>query len=525
MPDAPNNPHRDELSDLRACFSACLDTSSYGTLVCGQDGTVLAANSRLCELFTLDRDAIIGRPAPDVLSRIGRSFADTGAFSARLNAARAEATASGSVDGRTGAQSLESWLDDALPLKSGKSQVISITCAAIRRDGQVLGDVWSFEDAGEVSRDDALLHTLGEASATAYVITRVSDATILYANEEMGRLLGCPPSELIGGQSYPFYDNPDDRTVYINRLMQEGRIRNHEVKMRRRDGATFWSLLSMNKLDLAGETVAIGSLYDITARRHAEEKQQAALRELRETQAMLVTSEKMAALGNLVAGIAHEINTPVGAMLSTHDTLMRAFARLKPQLRADRPETEPLVRTIQDCNEVIQCGANRVAAIVRRLRSFARLDEAELQEANLEEGLDDTLALLHHQLKHGIEIERDYGSIPPIRCYPGRLNQVFLNLLVNARQAIEGTGKITVRTRKLDGRVSVQIIDSGCGIPPDHIPRLFDPGFTTKGVGVGTGLGLSICFQIIQEHKGEIRVESKVDTGTTFEVLVPEAPG
>ncbi|MDP6037886.1 MAG: ATP-binding protein, partial [Candidatus Latescibacteria bacterium] len=212
---------------------------------------------------------------------------------------------------------------------------------------------------------------------------------------------------------------------------------------------------------------------------------------LQETQTKLVQSEKMASLGNLVAGIAHEINTPVGAINSMHDTLMRAVDRLKgvleTQYHDDLQNNRPMraaLRVIQDGNRVIATGTERVTEIVRSLRSFARLDEAEMKEANLHEGIENTLTLVHHDLKNRIEVVRDYSDIPPVTCFPSRLNQVFLNLLVNAGQAIDGQGKIAISTRRVEDEVEIGITDSGKGIPEENVARIFDPGFTTKGVGV-----------------------------------------
>jgi signal transduction histidine kinase len=246
---------------------------------------------------------------------------------------------------------------------------------------------------------------------------------------------------------------------------------------------------------------------------------------LQRSQAMLATADKMASLGMLVAGIAHEINTPVGAVLSSHDTLTRAFVRLKELLGTldapTRAQVEQLLQVIDDCNDVMRNGSQRVAGIVRRLRRFARLDEAELQLTDLEEGLDDTLALVQHELKQRIRLTRDYAGVPPIHCYAGRMNQVFLNLIVNALQAMEGPGELTIRTWLAGGSVHVSVQDTGPGIAPEHLPRLFDPGFTTKGVGVGTGLGLAICYQIVQDHRGRIDVSSERGHGARFEVVIP----
>ena len=255
------------------------------------------------------------------------------------------------------------------------------------------------------------------------------------------------------------------------------------------------------------------------------------LEELVHTQNQLVRSEKMAALGNLVAGIAHEINTPMGAMRSMHDTLMRAVERLQQTVAQEFPEAcreggglTKVLKIIADSHQVIETGSDRVATMVRSLRNFARLDDTGLEDADLHQGLDDSLMLVHHDIKYRIEVVKQYSDIPLVKCCSGRINQVFLNLLTNAQQAIEGHGTITVATA-LDGdEVRVAISDTGHGIPKDQLTKIFEPGFTTKGPGEGTGLGLSICHQIMQDHQGGIEVESVVGKGSTFTVVLPVEP-
>ncbi len=252
-------------------------------------------------------------------------------------------------------------------------------------------------------------------------------------------------------------------------------------------------------------------------------------RELRETQSQLIQSEKMASLGNLVAGVAHEINTPVGAISSMHNTMTRAIEKLKTAIMGNCPDgtTEDknvtnALKVIEDANSVINSGTERVTDIVKRLRSFARLDEAEIKKVDIHEGIEDTLMLVHHQLKRHVTITKDFGNVPPISCFPGQLNQVYVNILVNAGQAIEGTGEITITTRHEDGNVTIEIRDTGKGVSKEEINRIFDPGYTTKGVGVGTGLGLSICYQIIKAHRGDIKVTSEKGKGTTFIIRIPD---
>ncbi len=262
--------------------------------------------------------------------------------------------------------------------------------------------------------------------------------------------------------------------------------------------------------------------------RTLEQKVEERTREVKEKQAQLVQSSKMAALGSLVAGVAHEINTPVGAISSMHNTLMRAVDKIRGEIEdclrethKERAKIQSSLGVIDEANKVIQTGTERVIDIVKRLRSFARLDEAELKDADINEGIEDTLTIIHHQIKHDITVVKNYGDIPKISCFPGRLNQVFLNLLINAKQAIEGKGTITISTYAKNTKVYIEIKDTGRGIAREHLTRIFDPGFTTKGVGVGTGLGLSICYQIVEDHHGEILVESGAGKGTTFTVILP----
>ena len=247
------------------------------------------------------------------------------------------------------------------------------------------------------------------------------------------------------------------------------------------------------------------------------------LAELRETQAQLVQSEKMAALGDLVAGVAHEINTPLGAVASNTDLVGRALARARESLgeAADTAKARTFLDKATSVVTISRDACRRIDEIVRTLRNFARLDESERKSADLHEGLDSTLTLAAHLLKTRITVQREYGELPHVLCYPNQLNQVFLNLIVNAAQAIEGEGTITIRTRQADGSVVVEIRDTGCGIPPENLTKIFDPGFTTKGVGVGTGLGLAICYRIVANHQGRIEVESTVGAGTTFRITLP----
>ena len=265
---------------------------------------------------------------------------------------------------------------------------------------------------------------------------------------------------------------------------------------------------------------------------HKNQQLEQSLQVQQEMQNQLLIAEKMASLGNLVAGVAHEINTPVGALVSSTDTSRRAIEKLQKQLhRATSLEevqqgrkVERLFTLLWSNFEVMGTASKRVTRIINTLRNFARLDEAERKQVDLHEGLDSTLTLVGHRLKDRVTVVKQYGELRPTLCYPNQLNQVFMNLLVNAVDALEESGQggtITIRTWIEDDQARIRIRDDGPGIPAQKLPRIFDPGFTTKGVGVGTGLGLSICFNIIQKHSGTLTVDSAPGQGSAFTITLP----
>lgn len=265
-------------------------------------------------------------------------------------------------------------------------------------------------------------------------------------------------------------------------------------------------------------------------------------RELKDTQAKLVHSAKMVSLGQLVAGVAHELNNPIGFIYSniTHlDDYSKKLIELvdvaekNPQQLSEKKEelefdyiTKDMPKLIASCQD----GARRTKEIVLGLRNFSRLEAAKLQEVDLHQCLDTTLNLLQGEIKNRIQIHKNYEPIPTIHCYVSQINQVLMNILSNAVQAIEGSGNIWITTIAVKdaadrkGRVKISIQDSGKGMDSETLEKIFDPFFTTKIVGQGTGLGLSISYGIIQNHGGEIQVRSEVGVGTEFTVTLPEMP-
>jgi signal transduction histidine kinase len=247
-------------------------------------------------------------------------------------------------------------------------------------------------------------------------------------------------------------------------------------------------------------------------------------RELRETQAQLMQSDKMKSLGQLVAGVAHELNNPIGfvhANLQLLDEYIEKLARAS--VDGDEAAAVKAREAIGKLLSRSREGTERVKQIVMDLRTFSRTDQAELSNADLHEEIDRTIALMEPRLKNGIEVKREYGDIPQVRCYPGQLNQVFLNLLMNACDALDGQGggAITIRSRRTDLGVLLEFQDDGPGIPPDVLSRIFDPFFTTKPIGIGTGLGLSLSHGIVERHGGRFTAESPPGGGALFSIELP----
>lgn len=263
--------------------------------------------------------------------------------------------------------------------------------------------------------------------------------------------------------------------------------------------------------------------------------------EIKRTQSHLVQSAKMISLGQIVAGVAHELNNPIGFIhsninhlgnyLDRFKKLVSAYRDLRTQLpenvRAQMAKTEAdleidyILKDTEDLIRSVVDGANRTKDIVLGLRTFSRMDESVFKPENIHDGIRTTLKLLSAELKNKITLHEDYGELPLIECNLSQLNQVFMNLLTNAAHAIEGRGDIWIRTRLTGDQVKLEIEDTGSGIPAAIVEKIFDPFFTTKKVGQGTGLGLSIAYGLIEKHHGTIQVKSQVGKGTRFTITLP----
>lgn len=379
-----------------------------------------------------------------------------------------------------------------------------------------------------------------------------------------------------------FYQNPEDRDRLLEELKQNGFVKNREVAMRKKDGTPIWcSITATPQLDEQGEIKWFeGVTEDITERKQAREaiaklneeletrvmertsqlestnlelrqitrQLESAYSELKSAQSRVLQQEKMASIGQLAAGVAHEINNPIGFIISNLNSLQKysdrildfvailsdAIEKMLPDYTSQyrdlieqvmkQKKSAKLDYITKDLNNLITEsleGADRVKMIVQNLKSFARLDETELQMADINMGIESTINLIWNELKYKVTLHKEYGDIPRTMCNLGQLNQVFMNILINASQAIETQGEITLRTERDNGNIRITVSDTGAGIPPDKLDRIFEPFFTTKDVGKGTGLGLSIVYDIIKKHNGDIQVASEVGRGTIFTVLIP----
>jgi len=401
-----------------------------------------------------------------------------------------------------------------------------------------------------------LQYLLDNSPAISYSAVPTGDFKITFVSENLSQILGYEPRTMLDDINFWFeHIHPDDRMGLMMRLPQllaTGGQQSHDYRFRHCDGHYLWMHDRLRMIyDESGKPLELlGSLLDMTDRKAMEEallqekeEQRTLIRELQEARGQLQQNEKMAAIGQLAAGVAHEINNPVGFINSNLNSLARYLENMIEVIdlyQAIEPLLEPheevldLIRSVkqrfdldyikQDVRDLVSesiDGTARVKQIVLDLKEFSHVDEAEWQQVDLHQGLDSTLNIVNNEIKYKAEVIKEYGELPPVECIASQINQVFMNLLVNAAHAIEEHGTITLSSGVRDGEAWVEVADSGKGISPEHLKRLFEPFFTTKPVGSGTGLGLSLSFGIIKKHGGRIDVQSTEGEGTRFTVWLP----
>ncbi|MDP4027830.1 MAG: PAS domain S-box protein [Gallionella sp.] len=407
------------------------------------------------------------------------------------------------------------------------------------------------------------LRRITESAQDAIVMVDNS-GNISFWNAAAEKIFGYPAHEALGKNLHQLLVPPKYREAShegFSRFMHSGEGAvvgtTRELAALHKNGAEFPVELSLSAVKIDGAWQGIGIVRDITERKKMEKQAvehyehvanintslATANQQLQQAQSQLLQSEKMAAIGNLAAGVAHEINNPVGYVNSNLGTLEKYLADIfavmdKCETAVKLDNDNPLLGELRQFMQKIDIGylredtkalvaeshqgLERVKRIVLDLKNFSRADtDEQWVQADLNQGMEATLNVVWNELKYKCEVVKEYGVLPEIDCLPSQLDQVFLNLLVNAAQAIEVRGKITIRTGQEGDRVWVEVGDTGKGIPPENIPHLFEPFFTTKPVGQGTGLGLSVSFNIVAKHHGKIEVRSEVGKGSTFRVWLP----
>ncbi len=420
------------------------------------------------------------------------------------------------------------------------SEVDNRTCELKDRNTELQFEIKERMRMEAALRDSQERYRLLIENTIAGIIV-ISDQKIIFANTFICTLSGYGRDEILG---MPFIDfvHPDDREVvltnYRRRLEDEHFKDSYAIRMLNRDKDVRWVEVNAVRLSYENRPAVLIFLRDITRQRKLE--------------AQLLQSEKMASIGQLAAGVAHEINNPVGFVNSNLHTLGGYHEDIKTlidnyqELRADvkvrynsgdderirrkvdvieKLETDmDLDFIIDDCPQLIREsreGTERIKKIVLDLKDFAHPGAHERQSVNINQCIESTLNIVWNELKYNVTVTKDFGKIPDIQGYPQQLNQVFMNLLVNAAQAIKEKGEIKIETRAADGKVEIQFSDTGCGIAEENLNKIFDPFFTTKPVGKGTGLGLNVSYNIIKKHNGTIMATSKVGTGTVFKIQLP----
>jgi two-component system, NtrC family, sensor kinase len=429
-----------------------------------------------------------------------------------------------------------------------------------------------------MQKSDALIATASKAGIGIIVLQNEGNekGLIKYVNRGLAVLSGYKEEALLR-MTMKDIVHPDDYGRMLKLYSgKPSEIESRDVYQFRginKEGEVIWIEISIGATDFDGKRALVCYARDISKRLRTEaklkdysenlekrvEERTSELKEtlnnLLDTQSQLLQSKKMASIGQLAAGVAHEINNPVGFVKSNlgtiheyRENLIRLFNKyqeLETALKSEKGLDENssvcgLLETLSRLKEEIDLdfvlddykkvvdesleGMERVAKIVINLKDFGHVDRSELEEADINKGIESTLNIVWNELKYKADVTKDLGDIPLVKCYPRRLNQVIMNILINAAQAIEKRGEIRITTRAEGGHVEIRISDTGNGIPPDVLPKIFDPFFTTKDVGEGTGLGLNMAYNIIQTHKGSIDVESGVGKGTTFTIRLQTEP-
>ena len=351
---------------------------------------------------------------------------------------------------------------------------------------------------------EAHLRRIIEKNADGILIVN-KKGIVLFINPTAEALFGCK-ADLLLGKPFGF-------------PLEAGEA--NEFDILQEDGSALVAEMRVVEIVWDGDFAHLASLRDITERKRLEEELKRYTEELEERVSKqvneMVQSEKMASLGQLVAGVAHEINNPLAFIKSNTQLISKKIMKLMFQWKEEKKDIESLEH-IGSLIDINIDGIGRIATITKTLKRFARSDSEGRGAANINEGIRDTLVIVHNRLKHRIKVHDDYGNVPKTICNMGQLNQVFMNLILNSSQSMD-EGDIWIKTWDDKQNIYIEIKDNGGGIPTNKLNKIFDPFFTTKDEG--TGFGLSISYRIIKDHNGDISVKSEVGKGTTMNITIP----
>lgn len=372
------------------------------------------------------------------------------------------------------------------------------------------------------STDARRFRALVECSSDAIFLSNFDSGKFEEFNQQACRLFGFPSEEMLGktGRSLHPPDRGEEVDEISRELVSTGKAWRPAVRFQRKDGTQFVGELRAHCYEVEGKKLYVTFIRDLSLQDARERELQEAYGNLRETQSQLVHSARLAAVGQLAAGIAHEVNNPAAYVMTNLEVLAGRLSEVSPHNAA---QVKELVHEAKDCVSDCLEGLERIAGIVKGLKAFARIDHRRIERLNVNEAIETAVNLVRPQTRHAATVRRALHSEREIVADRGRLVQVFVNLLLNAAQAIDGSegDTIFVDSRDTDRGTVIRVADNGPGIPPAYRRQIFEPFFTTKPADIGTGLGLSLCSDILNQHASSIRLDEQVPTGTCFELHFP----